>query len=70
MRQWGRVGAEITPAGKESRQGSSQCCSPRAGKRRHDRDPGRRHRGRGRRLNGTRKPQGLCPRAGPRGLPG
>ena len=33
-RGWcGRVSAEITPTGKDSRQGSSQCHSPRAGDR-------------------------------------
>ena len=67
---WGRVSAKITPAGKDSRQGSSVCHSPRARKRGHARVSRRKHRGRERKLDGTRKPQDLCPHAGPRGLPG
>ena len=43
--RWGRVSAEITLVGKDSRQGSSQCCSLRAGKRGHasGRTPGGGH---------------------------
>ena len=49
---------------QDSRQGSSQCCSLRAWKRGHVSGCRRKHRGRGRRLDGTQKPQRQCPCAG------
>lgn len=53
----GRVSAEITPVGKDSRQGSSQCRSPRPGEESHACGHRRKHRGRGRRLDGTGTPR-------------
>ena len=67
---WGRVSPEVTLVGKDSRQGSSQCYSPRARKRSHASGCRQKHRGRWRRMDGPWKPQGPCPCTGTWNLPG
>ena len=61
-------------AGGQRGRGAEPLClhdkaQPRRGPGSRARVSRRKHRGRGRKLDGTQKPQDLCPHAGPRGLP-